>query len=215
MKHGDVKYIQSGLVVNPEYPFIGASPDGYITCSCHEKSFIEVKCPYRCHDKSVEEAMNDNDFCLTNNHVYYYQVQCQLNVCKINLCYFIVWSPNETVCVEITRDQSFVEKLLLTLDSFVTKAILPEVIGQYFTRKSQKGKKRPLSESYSANVATTSDNTSSETYCICKRPDDGSMMICCDSENCSNGQWFHLECMKLSKKKIPKGAWMYPKCISS
>ena len=25
----------------------------------HGKSLIEVKCPYRCHDKSIEEAVND------------------------------------------------------------------------------------------------------------------------------------------------------------
>ena len=102
-------------MVNTKYPFVGASPDGYITCSCHEKSTIEVKCPYRCHNKSVEEAVNDKDFCLAmedgeyyldKNHTYFYQVQCQLNVCEIDLCHFIVWSPNEFICIEITRDQS-------------------------------------------------------------------------------------------------------------
>ena len=32
---------------------------------------------------------------------------------------------------------------------------------------------------------------------------------------CSNGQWFHLKCMKLSMKKVPKGVWMCPQCRSS
>ena len=167
-------------MVNPKYPFLGASPDGYFTCSCHGKSLIEVKCPYQCHDKSIEEAMNDKDFCLTmedgeyyigKDHAHFYQVQCQLNVCEIDTCYFVVWSPNEVVCVEITRDQSFFEECLPIVDAFVTKAILPGVVRQYFTRQPhvQKVKKQlPLSESCSPNTATTSCDTSTEIYCILK-----------------------------------------------
>ena len=34
----------------------------------------------------------------------------------------------------------------------------------------------------------------SEIYCIRKGPEDGCRMICCDNENCTNGQWFHLQC---------------------
>ena len=112
------------------------------------------------------------------------------------MCYFVVWSPNEAVCVEIIRDLSF-EECLTIVDDFVTKAILPEVIGQYFTRQPQKTKKRPLSESCSPNTTTTSScdtSSDSETYCICRGPDDGRRrMICCDNENCSNGQLFHLK----------------------
>ena len=144
MDHSNVNCKQSGLVVKPKYPFLGASPDGCVTCSCHGKSLIEVKCPYQCHDKSIEEAVNDKDFCLTmeegeyylgKDHAYFYQLQCQLNVCEIDMCYFVVWSSNEAVCVENIRDQSFFGECLPTVDGFVTNAILPEVIGQYFTRQ--------------------------------------------------------------------------------
>ena len=47
----------------------------------------------------------------------------------------------------VIRGQFFFEECLTIVDDFVTKAILPEVIGQYFTRQPQKTKKRPLSES--------------------------------------------------------------------
>ena len=121
VKHSDVDCKQSGLVVNPKYPFLGASPDGYVVCSYHGKSLIEVKCPYRCHDKSIEEVINDKDFCLTvengeyyldQHHPYFYHVQCQLNVCEIDTCYFVVWSPSKAIFVEISRDQSFFEEFL-------------------------------------------------------------------------------------------------------
>ena len=99
MDHSDVDCKQSQSVINPKYPFIGASPDGYVTCSCHRKSLIEVKCPYRCRDKSIETVANDKDFCLTiedgkyyldKDHAYFYQVQCQLNICEIDMCHFVV-----------------------------------------------------------------------------------------------------------------------------
>ena len=151
-------------MINPKYPFIGASPDGYVTCSCHGKSLIEVKYPYRCCDKNIEAVANENDFCLTiedeeyyldNDHAYFYQVQCQLNVCKIDKCHFAVWSPNEVVCVEIIRDQLYFKERPTIVDDFVTKAILPEVIGQYYTRQPPKIEKHPLSKSCSSNTTTS------------------------------------------------------------
>ena len=79
--------------------------------------------------------MEDGEYYLGKDHAYFYQVHCQLNVCEIYMCYLVVWSPNEVVCVAITRDQSFFEECLPIVDTFVTKAILPEVVGQYFTRQ--------------------------------------------------------------------------------
>ena len=192
MNHNDVDCKQS------EYPFIGASPDGYVTCSCHGKSLIEVKCPYRCRDKSIEAVANDKDFCLTledgeyyldDDHAYFYQVQCQLNVCEIDKCHFVFLSPNEVVCIEIIRDQLFFEECL-------------EVIGHYFTRQPPKIEKQPSCSSNTTTASFCDPSTDSETLCICKGSDNGCRMICCDNENCSNGQWFHLQCMKLSMKKV-------------
>ena len=37
---------KSGLVLDTENPFIVASPDGIISCSCHGKGVVEVKCPF-------------------------------------------------------------------------------------------------------------------------------------------------------------------------
>jgi hypothetical protein len=82
---------------------MGASPDGYISCSCHGDGVIEIKCPYRCisgksfHDRAAE----DSSFCLSvaeidslhlnKSHVYYCQVQQQMKICKVKYCDFMVW----------------------------------------------------------------------------------------------------------------------------
>ena len=103
--HTNIQYRKSGLVVNEKFPFLGASPDGVVECSCHGKFLLEVKCPYRCYDKSLSEAAEQSKtFCLKQengitsldkNHAYYYQVQCQLNICEEDLSYFVVWAPKE------------------------------------------------------------------------------------------------------------------------
>ena len=46
---------KSGLIVNPAFPFLGASPDGKI-CDNGVCGFLEVKCPYSTRDCSLHEA---------------------------------------------------------------------------------------------------------------------------------------------------------------
>jgi len=48
-----------------------------------------------------------------------------------------------------------------------------------------------------------------ETFCICNGPDKGSM-ICCDND--IKIMWFHLNCLKISEKSIPKGKWYCLDC---
>ena len=33
-KHHNVQILKSGLVIDPQWPFIGASPDGVVECGC-------------------------------------------------------------------------------------------------------------------------------------------------------------------------------------
>ena len=72
---------KSGLVLDTENPFIGASPDGIISCSCCGKGVVEVKCPFLCRDKPFSEAMKEKTSCLAEgtfflnkDHAYFYQV---------------------------------------------------------------------------------------------------------------------------------------------
>ena len=55
-EHIDLVASDRGLVVDPKYLFMGATPDGFITCSCCRSGVIEVKCPFSCKDKSFLES---------------------------------------------------------------------------------------------------------------------------------------------------------------
>jgi len=69
--HDNFQVLDGGLVINPEWPFIGASPDAVINCSCCGRGILEIKCPY-CHRDSpvVTAAGEDPKFCLKEVEVF-------------------------------------------------------------------------------------------------------------------------------------------------
>ena len=83
--HTSFQLPESGLVVNPKWPVIGASPDGAVSCLCYGKGVFEIKCPYSHQNSHIQDAASqDNRFCPKkvdgslqhdNSHAYYYQIQ--------------------------------------------------------------------------------------------------------------------------------------------
>ena len=62
-----------------------------------------MKCPFSCKDKSFDEAVKDEAFCweketflLKQGHVYYFQVQLQMKMCKVKFCDFVFWGDKAT-----------------------------------------------------------------------------------------------------------------------
>ena len=213
--HNDFKVLDSGLVINPQWPFIGASPDGVIECSCCGKGVLEIKCPYCHRDTSVvAAAREDPKFCLkevngkltlVETHSYYYQVQTQLFVCDAQysdfcVCTFASESDQDNVYIErIEKNFSFwLEECVPKAEEFFRTCLLPELLGNWYTRPT---------EFPNANLET-SDANSEPKYCYCRGPEDGTM-IACDNPNC-RFEWFHFECLQLTA--IPKGKWYCPDC---
>ena len=48
---GKIEVECKGLVVNPNFPYLGASVDGYVTCSICDEGIGEVKCPYGSNER--------------------------------------------------------------------------------------------------------------------------------------------------------------------
>ena len=59
-----LQVVPSGLIINPELPWIGASPDGMVTCTCHGDGVLEMKCQFNSKDCSLTESCKDPSFCL-------------------------------------------------------------------------------------------------------------------------------------------------------
>ena len=62
--HIKVSVIESGLFISCDNPIFGASPDGIVTCECHENRILEIKCPWTHRDKSVKDYANLKESCL-------------------------------------------------------------------------------------------------------------------------------------------------------
>lgn len=229
-KHTNLVFKDSGLVINPLWPFIAASPDGVISCTCCGKGVFEIKCPYSHKGECITNiATHDSQFCLKkdsdgklhldHNHAYYYQVQTQLYVCNVDYCDFIVctFSSKDGLYVErITKDNTFWNECVQKAELLFHKCILPELLGNWYTRSSISSHAIDVT-TCSATDATTSSaentsmpETSDSYYCYCRGPDEGEM-IGCDNPQCPI-QWFHFECLEITTALF--GKWYCPDCIS-
>ncbi|CAC5412251.1 unnamed protein product [Mytilus coruscus] len=94
-KYKDNHLHDCGLVVNPGFSFLGATPDGKL-CSNGTTGIVEIKCPYAVRDLKIEETVVTANFCLQKNgdilvlnkgHDYYYWVQGQ--ILTYNWCTFL------------------------------------------------------------------------------------------------------------------------------
>ena len=92
-KHENFTIYQSGLVIDADFPCLGASPDGIVTCSCHGTDVLEIKCPYKYKDGFIGWS-HDKDFpideklMVKQNRMYYYQIQLQMELCQVEFGYF-------------------------------------------------------------------------------------------------------------------------------
>lgn len=127
-----------GLELCIDYSYIGASPDGLVSC-CSDQYLIEVKCPYKWRKSTLIEACKDKQFCcyvddngtiqLKKNHRYFTQIQGQLGVCKMQKCDFVVYTMIDFVIITVHFDKLFWESLLQELKEFYVCEIIPKICG--------------------------------------------------------------------------------------
>ena len=215
-----------GLTINPQYPHLGASPDGRLDCDCCGQGILEIKCPYK-YRECAPADIDDPSFCLVNtadglklssNHQYYTQVQMQLALCEVSYCDFVVWTPKGLVTNRIQPDHSYFTEIKPKLDYFFTKFILPELLTRYLQHPSPliSPQDDPLLALMPPHddppLAPSQDNDPppQNIYCYCRQGEDGRQMIGCDNHNCPY-QWFHFECVGLSRQPRTK-YWYCPDC---
>ena len=95
---------------------------------------------------------------------------------------------------------------------FFTTAILPELLGRFYSRiqqvPSNKRARTPISDSESSS-AWQSSPSAQQTYCYCNGLDEGHM-VGCDNPGCAY-KWFHLDCLGLKSHPTSK-KWFCPEC---
>ena len=218
-KHINFSISMSGFVLNPKWPHLGASPDGFIQCDCCGKGVVEIKCPYcHCFDTVECGAIDKESYLVPDadgslhidcTHAYYYQIQTQLFVCNVDygdfcVCTFPTGADPSLHVERISPDPDLWSSCIEASTQFFKFCLLPELLGNWYTKTSiPKGD--PTQETLSKR---TENNT--PLYCYCQKPEDKTVdWIGCDNPTCSIS-WFHTSCLHIIA--IPKGKWYCPDC---
>ena len=127
--HENVKIETCGLFLLENDPYLGASPDGLVSCSCCGDGCIEIKCPY-CHknDFIFEAVSSDKKFSLKDiggetklarDHSYCYQVQAQLHV--TNRLYFDLWTEKDYHVEGSSLTRNFGQSVIRSVNIFFSQ----------------------------------------------------------------------------------------------
>ena len=123
-----------GLIVNPEFSFLGATPDAKV-CSEGKTGIIEIKCPYSARDMTVAEAARlipqfylveaGGYLRLRKDHQNFYQVQGQLMVTGAPFCDFVVYTSKDIHVERILPELDVWKVMLDKLACFYMKYVMP------------------------------------------------------------------------------------------
>ncbi|KAK3091574.1 hypothetical protein FSP39_020913 [Pinctada imbricata] len=126
--HHKSKVSSCGLFVSQRYPFIGATPDGVVTCSCCGKGLIEIKCSFSYQHLTPTEVatqhtyynlyLEGNDVKLKSDTKWYTQIQTQLGVTELQWCDFVFFTRKGISIDRIGFNQEYFEKCVQSAKSF-------------------------------------------------------------------------------------------------
>lgn len=122
----NVNYSPCGLIIHPNAPWLGASPDGVVFDPTDSPQFglVEIKCPNVCKYMQM-----DNGFLtLKKGHAYYYQVQGQLLVSGMQWCDFMLWAQEDYFVQRIYSDTSVHKFIREKVDYFYFYTYMPKYL---------------------------------------------------------------------------------------
>lgn len=161
--HDSIEFQDAGLFVCKEHLFLAATPDLLVSCTCCGAGVVEVKCPWKVRDGHLEDLLKDENSCVTQcdselvlkkTHRYYYQVQAQMFVCKVNYADFILWNKNGINVQRIPKDDTFIVSQIEKAENFFKKVLLPELVVHWFSRDKENADGTQTARDTSASTST-------------------------------------------------------------
>lgn len=200
VSHKDCRISKCGLYILKNKPYIGASPDGLMTCSCCGTVVLEIKCPFSIRDNSISETFAQTNFLelvdgkitLKKSHSYYYQIIGQMAASGCEKGYFIVWTTKSLFFELIGFDRSLWDKVERNLDLFFKAYVLKVMLGI-----------ESICFCPSCDKPVLEKEELSET----EKEEES---VCCDHCGC----WFHFKCVNV-KNIHPDSEWLCGPCLTS
>ncbi|XP_070575137.1 uncharacterized protein [Ptychodera flava] len=138
--HKDLQTNNCGLFLDKDKPYIGASPDLLVYCSCCEYGLVECKCPYKIRHTEPSNVNLDyitfepqsNTYKLKRNHSYYAQVQGQMAITQRPWCDFLVYTAHGYILERIYFDEKYwngiLQNLVYFFENYLAEALILESV---------------------------------------------------------------------------------------
>ena len=133
-KHNEVRLIESGLIINQKWPFLGASPDRIRRCKCHGKTLVECKSLFAKRNLLPGVAASDKlfktttGFKLKEETSWYYQIQGQMGISGIHATDLVIYTNKGILIVHVEFNAEFWQQILDKLKLFFAKFMVPELL---------------------------------------------------------------------------------------
>jgi hypothetical protein len=138
-----------GLFVDPDNPFLGASPDGLVgqdklvevkTIPSINNLIVDGKPVLKIRDAARAKKLcvgvgADGQVYLKRDHAYFFQIQGQLNITRRQFCDLVLFTDHDMETVSIKREEVFwQDKMVPLLRRFYLNCVLPEIVDPRETR---------------------------------------------------------------------------------
>lgn len=130
-----------GTFISKPHPFLASSPDGLVG----EEATLEIKCPYSARNQKISTQTvpylfmceNDNCWKLNSQHNYHYQIQGQMYCAEKRKAYFVVYTIEDIVVLEIERDDNFIDSMVARLENFFVEHFQQAVLNRFLYRNDR------------------------------------------------------------------------------
>ena len=108
-----------------------------MTCKCHGKSTVEIKCPYSLKDQIIDLSsakkcpflcVENDKIQLNRSHKYYTQIISQIALTKTSQSYFVVWTKSSIFVEEIKFDIGHWSRVETKLEIFYKTYVCPAIL---------------------------------------------------------------------------------------
>lgn len=137
--HTNFSVSETGLVLSVDWPYVGASPDAIVHCSCCGPGAAVFKVTWTHREKTIKEFAVVQGTCfhvsngkveLKNTHEYFYQVQTMMAVLNVPYLDFIMLTSVDEHLERIDFDRELWQQALPRLFSFFRNCIVPEMVSK-------------------------------------------------------------------------------------
>ena len=127
---------ECGLIVDPEFPHLGSSPDRMRFCHCCGKRVVEVKSLFAKRSLMPHIAaadyiyMEEGVYKLKRETKWNYQIQGEMALSKVKKADLVIYTNKGIMVIDVPFDEQLWQEMLVKLNKFYSDFMIPELLTQ-------------------------------------------------------------------------------------